>query len=91
MVGFAFDRRCRDNTNPGGTRVSGERKILGRFHRRELNSPVNLLINRAFWNVVVMDTIDVDSYLSDKWNPFESPFEQLPPILPLANAAVAGR
>jgi hypothetical protein len=60
------------------------------FHISELKIPVNLLINRAFFNVVVMGTIELDLYLFDYQLLFDLSPKQLPPRMPPVIAAVGG-
>jgi len=54
-----------DDSKPSEATVSGGKKSSIQFRVWELNSPVNLLINRTFLNVVVMGTIDMESYVYD--------------------------
>lgn len=85
-----FGSRCTfsDESKPGGARVSAREELSIQFRRWELNRPVNLLINRAFLNVVVMGTIERALYLFDYYVLFGSVPERLPPELPPIIAAV---
>lgn len=50
---------------PGAATVSEGREISIQFRRWEFKCPVNLLINRAFMNVLVMGTTRLTLYLID--------------------------
>ena len=58
MDNIVYSRTHSDDAMPNAATVSGDEEISIQFHRRELNSPNNLLIIGAFLNVVVMGTIE---------------------------------